>query len=51
MDEQSKLGEIKKYQILALQNIQISQNTHNMLKQQRIQQNIEALKNKNKPTN
>ncbi len=48
MDEQSKLGEIKKYQILALQNIQISQNTHNMLKQQRIQQNIQALKNKQK---
>jgi hypothetical protein len=44
VDEQSKLGEIKKYQVMALQNIQISQNTHNMLKRQRIQKNIENIK-------
>ena len=46
MEEQSKLAEIKKYQVLALQNIQISQNTHNFLRQQQIKQNSDK-NNKN----
>lgn len=44
MDEQTRLAEIKKYQVLALQNVQISQNMNDFIKQQQIRQR--ALKNK-----
>lgn len=46
MDEQSKLAEIRKYQVMALQNIQISQKTHNLLKQHQIKQFNEKDKDK-----
>lgn len=44
MDEQAKLAEIKKYQVMALQNIHISQSMSDLIRQNQIRQR--ALKNK-----
>jgi len=43
-DEQKKLAEIKKYQVMALQNIQISQNMSDFIKQEQIRQRLKKQK-------
>ncbi|MCR5261222.1 MAG: matrixin family metalloprotease [Candidatus Gastranaerophilales bacterium] len=47
-DEQAKLAEIKKYQVMALQNIQISQNMSDFIKQEQIRQRIKKQKENQK---
>lgn len=48
MTEQAKLAELKKYQVLGLQNVRISTNTHEFMRQQQQQFLRNNLKNKNK---
>ncbi len=45
IDDQKKLAEIKKYQVMALQNVQISQTTHDFLRQQQIRQKFRNKQN------